>query len=346
MASFVSIGKSKQFYEFLRNSLLSGEYSVGDKFPSIRELSKKYEISKPTVNSVISNLVNEGFLIVDQGRGTFVARTDDRKKSKEKKLIGALMLDYSNASEIENVILGHLGDLFQKKGYYIVPVNSEGDCARFYSMLSMMVNLDVAGFVVLPPIDEDYDINVVRSLVGNLPMVCINRDLPGCNRDLVQMDYYNCGKQATEYLLKQGRRSIIVQDLFGPTLYKLLFDGCKKACEEMGIKAEDVIIENKIWSNTDIIKNADGLITGDWEIYKNISVIGEAGKKIPEDFGIVGINDSSYSRLCSPELTAMRNSGDAIAKECCELLIDRIKSEEKKEMRVKRIPCRLIERNT
>ena len=108
----------------------------------------------------------------------------------------------------------------------------------------------------------------------------------------------------------------------------------------------DIIIENKVWNSVDIVKDADGLITGDWEIYKNISIIGEAGKKIPEDFGIVGINDSNYSRLCFPELTAMRNGGDAIAKECCELLIDRIKSEEKKEMRIKRIPCKLIERNT
>lgn len=344
MASFVSIGKSKQFYEFLRNSILSGEYKVGDKFPSIRDLSKKYEISRPTVNSVISNLVNEGFLIVDQGRGTFVARTDDHKKSNANNLIGFLMIDYTSGSEIENEILGHMGDLFQKKGYYIVPVNVKNDISRFYSLLSMMADLDVCGLVIAPPSNEAYDINVIRNLVGNIPMVCINRDLPGCNRDLVQMDFYHCGKLATEHLLKQGRKRILVQNLFGSTLDKMLFDGCVSACEEAGVNPEDVIIENEQWDSPEIIKNVDGLITGDNEIYRNFSVIRDAGMSVPDDIGIVGINDSNYSRLCSPKLTAIRNSGDLIAKECCDFLIERMNGFS--EMRTKRIPCKLVERNT
>ena len=344
MASFVSIGKSKQFHDFLRNSLLNGEYKVGDKFPSIRELSKKYEISRPTVNSVISNLVNEGFLVVDQGRGTFVARTDEIKKSKTTNLIGFLMIDYLSGSEIENVILGHLGDLFQKKGYYMIPVNTNNDISRFYSLLSMMANLEVGGLVIVPPYREDYDINVVRNLVGDIPMVCINRDLPGCNHDLVQMDFYHCGKLATEHLLKQGRKRIMVQNLFGPTLYGMLADGCAAACNEAGYDAKNVIIEDWSWESPESIRNADGLISSDGEIYRNLSVIREAGKEIAKDLGIVGINDSNFSRLCSPELTAIRNSGDLIAKECCDLLFERMNGP--REMRIKRIPCKLVPRNT
>ena len=44
MSNFIAIGKSKQFYNFLRNLIVNGEYQPGDKFPSIRELAAKYDI--------------------------------------------------------------------------------------------------------------------------------------------------------------------------------------------------------------------------------------------------------------------------------------------------------------
>ena len=92
MSNFITVSKSKQFYNFLLNLITSGEYHPGDKFPSIRELAAKYEINKMTVNSVISTLVSEGYLRVEEGRGTFVVRTSIVNKNL-RKMIGVMFID-------------------------------------------------------------------------------------------------------------------------------------------------------------------------------------------------------------------------------------------------------------
>jgi GntR family transcriptional regulator of arabinose operon len=343
MPSFISIGKSKQFYNFLRTSLLNEEYKVGDKFPSIRELSEKYEISKPTVNSVISNLVNEGFLTVEQGRGTFVLRTSS-ELPKENRLIGVIMEEYSKDSNIENVILGYLCEFLQKEGYYIVPINTYNNCGRFYNGLANLMKLEIIGMVILPPPKEDYDIDVVRGIIGELPVVCLNRDLPGCNRDLVQIDFQQCGKLATTYLLEKGRRKILLPSAFGPTLYSMLLSGYRAAYAEAGLQVNDNLTGQFCWNAEETLRSADGLIAPDIDIYREFSVFQECGILLPQDFGIVGVNDSNHSRLCTPPLSSIRFSGEEIAFSAFKLLLKRMKKPG--DFQLHSVACELVKRST
>ncbi len=65
-------------YSQLREALLallkSGEYREGDSFPTERELEQRFEVSRITVRRALDELVREGYLIAQQGRGTFVAK--------------------------------------------------------------------------------------------------------------------------------------------------------------------------------------------------------------------------------------------------------------------------------
>jgi GntR family transcriptional regulator len=53
--------------------MIEEELSPGDPLPSEREYSEKYDISRMTVRQAISNLVKEGLIYRQKGRGTFVA---------------------------------------------------------------------------------------------------------------------------------------------------------------------------------------------------------------------------------------------------------------------------------
>ena len=57
-----------------REAILTGEFAVGERFPSERELSDRYEVSRATANKSISTLVAEGLLELQRGIGTRVAR--------------------------------------------------------------------------------------------------------------------------------------------------------------------------------------------------------------------------------------------------------------------------------
>lgn len=58
--------------DYLRG-LVSHELAVGDAVPSERELCDRFGVSRMTVRQAIDALVNEGLLVREQGRGTFVA---------------------------------------------------------------------------------------------------------------------------------------------------------------------------------------------------------------------------------------------------------------------------------
>lgn len=70
----------------------TGEFSVGEKLPTVRALAVNLDISYNTVNRAYMDLERDGYIVTRKGRGTFVA---DRKS------IGA---DLATDSAIELVI--------------------------------------------------------------------------------------------------------------------------------------------------------------------------------------------------------------------------------------------------
>ncbi|MDG5473948.1 GntR family transcriptional regulator [Jeotgalibacillus sp. ET6] len=63
-----------QIEERLKSQIKSGAFKSGDPVPSERELSEMYEVSRMTVRQAIMNLVSEGLLYREKGKGTFVSQ--------------------------------------------------------------------------------------------------------------------------------------------------------------------------------------------------------------------------------------------------------------------------------
>jgi DNA-binding GntR family transcriptional regulator len=75
---------SAQVREDIVRRIISGEYAVGDKIPSLRSLAAQYSVAELTVHAAVKALQYEGVLESASGRGTFVrarptpgGRTDD-----------------------------------------------------------------------------------------------------------------------------------------------------------------------------------------------------------------------------------------------------------------------------
>lgn len=63
-----------QIEEQIKKAIQEGQLKPGDALPSEREMTKKYAISRMTVRQAMNNLVNEGYLYRQKGKGTFVAK--------------------------------------------------------------------------------------------------------------------------------------------------------------------------------------------------------------------------------------------------------------------------------
>ena len=61
-----------QLAGILRRAVASGMLRPGDQFPSEAQLCHRYEVSPMTVRRAINILVDQGIVIAEQGRGTFV----------------------------------------------------------------------------------------------------------------------------------------------------------------------------------------------------------------------------------------------------------------------------------
>jgi GntR family transcriptional regulator len=63
-----------QLKEFIRERIRSGEWAPGMLIPSERELCERYGISRMTARQAITELVNDGLLYREQGKGTYVGQ--------------------------------------------------------------------------------------------------------------------------------------------------------------------------------------------------------------------------------------------------------------------------------
>jgi GntR family transcriptional regulator len=63
-----------QIKEDILQRIQRGTWPPGSKLPSEMELAEQYGVSRPTVRQALAELTQEGYLIREKGRGTFVSR--------------------------------------------------------------------------------------------------------------------------------------------------------------------------------------------------------------------------------------------------------------------------------
>lgn len=71
----MKIPKYQQVQNDLRQQIISGNFENGDKFYTEAELTKLYNVSSITVIRAVNELVKDGYLVRQQGKGTFVSRS-------------------------------------------------------------------------------------------------------------------------------------------------------------------------------------------------------------------------------------------------------------------------------
>ena len=337
MPEFKTIGKSKQFYDFLKGEILSGEYKPNDKFPSIRELAKKYNISTVTVNSVISSLVAEGYLYVEQGKGTFVKELKhDRRKGK--KMIGVMFFDFRLENNIEATMFNSIQENL-KDDYYLIPYNIYDDVQNFYKGLRGFTDLEVDGLILVPPASEAYDQAMVRSLIPeNMPVVFINRKISSVPADFLGMDFETATNIAVKHILQQGMQKVLLIRYSSPSISENMTRGYIKAYKEAGLPVDSSLLVDWPQANdtidnqfkdkfTAILKkkhHVNGLVASDILIYKYRKSLHEAYRTVPEDLSIVSINDTIYSKFMEPPVSSIPFPAAEIGKKAVKIITDRI----------------------
>jgi GntR family transcriptional regulator/GntR family frlABCD operon transcriptional regulator len=74
MAEENKIPQYKKLYETLRRHIISGAYEEGSLLPSENELCAVHNMTRPTVRHALEALVQDGFILKRQGKGSIVRK--------------------------------------------------------------------------------------------------------------------------------------------------------------------------------------------------------------------------------------------------------------------------------
>ena len=93
-----------QVYVTLRAWVLDGTYKPGDQIPTEPQLCEMFDVSRITVRKAIENLAREGWLLRQQGRGTFVQLSAGRSAaSADLELVRNRVAGLAAATEVSNL---------------------------------------------------------------------------------------------------------------------------------------------------------------------------------------------------------------------------------------------------
>lgn len=105
---------SKQVVYAARKAIVSGKMVPGERFPSVRQLSKSLKINPNTAQKIITALTNEGLLQVHPGIGTVVANEVPDLKRRQKSLLNerveALVIEAKQLSVSFEEVLAALNE--------------------------------------------------------------------------------------------------------------------------------------------------------------------------------------------------------------------------------------------
>jgi DNA-binding GntR family transcriptional regulator len=82
-----------QLYDIMKKKIEDKEWVSGFRIPIEQELCKVFNVSRTTVRSAVLELVRQGYLIRQQGKGTFVSKTVTSDKLTMFTTFGELMLE-------------------------------------------------------------------------------------------------------------------------------------------------------------------------------------------------------------------------------------------------------------
>ncbi len=310
--SVTDVPKYEQVKRSLVKEIQAGRWSPGSAFPSEAQLLQRYKVSRPTLIRSLQEMVRDGYLYREQGRGTFVA---DPSKKPGAQTVAIFMSNavaalIGDAREVQlQIIQGVQTALGQ--GKQAMTVRQSGPATIDKDTQWFLDNTSAGIALVIEPSFNPVLVNELRERGWNTWSV--NEPCPGCHS--VYIDQDAAGYMAAQYLLNKGCKRIAL--LNGPEKTYWGFEarqqGYRRALEQAGIEGDEALIRNgyevidseagrsmfrDLWSSG---AKPDGVIgVSDAKAMGAIAAAQEAGLAIPDDIRFVSIDNTLAERSQTP----------------------------------------------
>lgn len=278
-------------------------------------------------------------------------------RSSRSYMIGLIMDGLDN--QFFAPIASRITDILRELGYQVIICCHRDNGIKAREAVGFMLEHQVDGIIILPMSSEEQYLEEAHS--SRIPVVMIDR-MEGTGCDMVGSNGSVGSYNAVEYLIQQGHRKIamISGTEHSTGGIKAGFDrlkGYKRVLEDYLIPLrEDYIIEGnfsfqsgydgmkRLWAISDkptavFIANYN-MTLGAVTATHNLNI------RIPEELSVIAFDDLSFSEMCQPNLTAVRQPTVEIAEESVKLLLKRVSGNYDQFPEYKKLPTQLFIRES
>lgn len=132
----------------------------------------------------------------------------------------------------------------QKKGYNVLICTTHEDSEKELKHLKDLNSRKVDGVILMSAYraDANMDKKYKEFYISKLPIVFVDRNIPGINRDVIQSENFDASYKATKYLMDMGHRKIGIIATSNFSTVQERIKGYKAAFANAGIEYDESLI--------------------------------------------------------------------------------------------------------
>lgn len=305
---------------------------------TIVDIARHARVSKSTVSRVLNGGPHVSEAARKRIRDAMIA-LDYRPNAAARSLVLKRSNSFSMiVQDIRNPYYAHASwiaeRLFQKNGYDLVIHNTDNDLNMEREILDSIRYRGVDGVL---SIGGNRDIvNIVDfHYRGKLPLVLIDREVPGYEIPAINLDNRLGGRLATDHLLCLGHRRIffVTSDFTLQEAYR--GEGYREAMRARGLAVSEGYVisqSEQLWSEgrcprlAELVKAGKAptaiFASNDVKALHAIRVLRENGLRVPEDVSIVGYDDTPSVVFAVPSLTTIHQPIEHMVEAGARLLLE------------------------
>lgn len=248
-----------QIYTFLLDRIQSGEYPPASVIPTERELGEEYGVSRITVIKSLDMLERDGYVVRQQGRGTFVADTAKRTSMINGQIASATLGFVSFALNHAYIsgILGGIAGVAAQLGHPLHIFGSVNSSQVEITAINDVIRRGIEGIIVNPWREYRNTPLFADLKARGFPIVMVDRYYTEIPTDYVIYENDQAGYDVTSALIRQGhtRIAFIPSQEQRTTSVRERLNGYRRALEEHSL----VYDEDLIWSDLPSTFNSSGI---------------------------------------------------------------------------------------
>ncbi len=293
------IPKYQQIVNSIIEDIEKGSLNVGEKIPSINEISEEYYLSRDTVEKAYNLLKKKKIIVSVKGKGYYVARNVSHSQVKILFLLNKL----SNYKlRIYNSFVNSLG------------ANAQVDLNIYHcdpkSLLNLLdENIGAYDYYVIMPHFKDnhshhqsYNEEVINSLKRFSPdkVIIMDNYMPDLGDEVAsiyqdfKMDIYKALKEGSARLQKYEKLILVYPENSLYPYPQEIMQGFKKYCVEYDMDFE---ILNTIYPEMDLMPHDAYIVIEENDLVSLIRQVREENYELGEDIGVISYNDTPLKEL-------------------------------------------------